>query len=97
MSIRRIIGICVCVLGLYLLYLSIDGMHQIAVAKGEVESVSSMMPRGAGSNPVMSMVGGDVKGKIARATTLVTIVCIVGIGLTAFGGIMAMRGRKKRR
>lgn len=99
MRIRRIIGMSICAVGIYLIICAIDAFHRISEARGFAQDVSDFFQHNPGWwNPLVTAFGGEAQQKIDRGDTQAIVVLIVGICLTVLGAVMALfwRGPKKQ-
>jgi|GEM_PF-1402853 len=83
-----VVGLCGIALSLYSLY----NMKRIASAKGAVNQVSGPFS----GNVAGDMVHGGMMSQVSQYDLIVTIMLIAGIVMIIIGGVILLRGYKKR-
>ncbi len=91
MNTKRIIGIVILVLGLFLIAFSAYAKMRIEEAKKVVHETTSPFS----SNPIGKMLGGAVEQKAAQYDRMVIVSLVGGILLSLAGGGMLYFFRKK--
>ncbi len=96
MNVKRIVGFCLFVIGVYIIFVAVDAIHQIAAAKGLSQSISDFFQHNPTWNPIIKFFGGQAQEKINRADTQAIMALVAGIILTTLGAVMAIIYRKPK-
>jgi hypothetical protein len=93
MSIRRIIGMVACLVGIALIIYAVHSMNVISEAKSEVKNMTNHMS----GNYVGRRISGDMQSHASQYDTEVKTGLYAGIVLVVIGGGLIYFCRKKKK
>lgn len=100
MNIKRILGVCLCAIGIYLIIAATQGLHKVEKAEGFTNDVSNFFQHNPDLwNPLIKFFGGKPQEELKHKGTEAILVLVGGICSTILGVTMVIvcRGHKKNK
>ncbi|MBS0604484.1 MAG: hypothetical protein JSS60_05535 [Verrucomicrobia bacterium] len=92
---KQIAGIIVLIGGIVLFFLTVNATKKIADATTLSQSISNYFEHNPDWNPIIKFFGGKAQEKITYYSTMVLLIQIGSVVLTALGAVMIVLFRKK--
>lgn len=97
MNRKRLIGLAMLAVGIYLIFYALDGMHRIEETKGTIGKIEDFFTNSTFWNPIITFFGGKARQEASSYDLPALLTLIAGIALAVFGTVIGVLAKKKRK